>query len=419
MGGLIATNLVPSDCTVPVSFSPVPIPKVKFLDMVWADTNFNHALHSNGLALLGDLRKRVLSCYPVATVDAQYGTIEMPYSTNDPPTFDQVLAQLQQKRNQDSYYDSISFSPVGNRIYHGVIPPATEGTYGGATPSLGAFYSTGYMVDTYGTGWQTVSHELGHNLGIDHDVNSGIFGITNELDANKNIIDMEAKGACMETGGLYTDYPLFEPVAGFTDESPALGPMTLGDNALIYGLDTQTVTNDAAEPVLSPVNSASVTAYFDLMSYCPAPPRPPEDRWPSTVTYSNLITGIKSLFGTSTPALASVRSRLPQPQPQGSTITNYLVVSGAVDFYALTVQLFPCVTLNSTNPVPLPQPGTNFVLEGLDGSGTWCRRFRLGWSRTLSRKGTQISPGFLSSTCPRIRPLKRFRCGTRARCWAT
>jgi len=64
--------------------------------------------------------------------------------------------------------------------------------------------------------------------------------------------------------------------------------MTLGDNSMIYGLDTHTLDTTSLEPVISPVSC------FDLMSYCRL--GIPEDRWPSSVTYSNLLNSVNSQF---------------------------------------------------------------------------------------------------------------------------
>ena len=80
-------------------------------------------------------------------------------------------------------------------------------------------------------------------------------------------------------------YPLYQLLNG--SRVPALGPLNLGNNALIYGLDTLTLDTTNLEPVLSPFQ------YFDLMSYCRGGL---EDRWSSTYTYQFLMGAINANF---------------------------------------------------------------------------------------------------------------------------
>jgi hypothetical protein len=160
---------------------------------------------------------------------------------------------------------------------------------------------------------------------------------------------------------------LFQPFDGYPKGAPTLGPMTDGDNSLIYGFDSLTYnTMPGMEPVLSPTNMAPVpngpNCYFDLMSYCRKGGL--EDVWPSSVTYTALLSSINATFPPPTPAPKG------GPRPKGGGAGgDFLIARGTVDFNAGTAQFLPCLPLSTTTPPPAPPPGTNFFLQALDASG--------------------------------------------------
>jgi hypothetical protein len=379
-GGLQPTNVVPNDCTVQVTFSNAAVPQITFWDVQWTSTNgTKHQLGTN----ISTLASRVLSCYPVASVDARYDVLPLWWS-REPPGFgndkqtvaivDELLATARAE-DLDSLTHRIWFgafqarpgAPVGRAI----SPPP------GLTETTPTFVSCANVMGTYGVGRQSVSHELGHNLGLRHDVDASLYGTAQDstgtyalggcgnLDADcATGVITPACGTCV--GPLNYAYPLFQPVLGYDRLKTTIGPMTNGDNSLIYGLDTFTLMTFPQNPVLSPVEidpfPGDPNCYYDLMSYCRN--GGPEERWPSSVTYTSLLSGINKVFG---PPAAVPRGG---PRPKGGgAVQNYLLARGSVDFIAGTAQFLPCLPLTTSNPPPTEMSGTNFTLEALDHTG--------------------------------------------------
>lgn len=225
-----------------------------------------------------------------------------------------------------------------------------------------------------------MTHELGHNLGINHDVDKTIFQTTTIFNALTGLQSV-ALGACGEKGPLDYAYSLFQDVVGYNPpQRPTLGPMFQpdgsGDNSLIYGLDTFALKTTTDSPVLSPVELTlgDLNCYYDLMSYCRNGGL--EDLWPSSATYASLLKQNNYVFGTPSPATAaslkSIRafhSRGPRPEGGPEGAQDYLLVRGVVNFATETAQFLPCLPLTTTNTPPSESPGTNFVLEALDQKG--------------------------------------------------
>ncbi len=149
-------------------------------------------------------------------------------------------------------------------------------------------------------------------------------------------------------------YPLFQAFDG--DLRPTLGPMTLGDNSLIYGFDSLTYNTELdMEPVLSPTNAVP-NYYFDLMSYCQPIGTDDEDCWPSSVTYVALLQSLKKP-NSANPALQggggtlAIGGRIPiwslpkSPKPLGGGDDD-LIVQGSVDFSTGIAHFLPCLPLD-------------------------------------------------------------------------
>jgi hypothetical protein len=366
-GGLQPTNGVNDDCTVEVNFVQAAIPQIRFFDVVWID--LSGTLHYLGTNLY-DVPRRVLSCYPVAQVNASFDSLIWGYHLDQPPKVETVNGQLALWLENDMSQSNRFKGVVGTPIYHGAISGDMDSEGEGLAKGIPSFVSSSTLFETYGYGRQTPSHEIGHNLGRQHDVNTNLFGTIYTNGA------IHAKGACDETGGMLDYvYPLFQPCEGRL--MPTLGPMTSGDNSLIYGLDTLTLHATNLEPVISPTNSRTCTPCFDVMSYCGADFTNPEDEWPSSVTYTALLSSISNTFGSPTP-MQEGRARLlarpwpkggPHPQGGGDGATNYLMVRGIMNFNAGTAQFLPCLPLAATTAPAMPSPGTTFLLEALDDSG--------------------------------------------------
>jgi hypothetical protein len=399
-GGLQPANLVSSNCSVQAAFVPGGVLQVKFFDVQW--TNFDGTTHQLG-ASINDLVNRVLSCFPVSSVDATFATLALSglqtpdFGVNPNSFVSMVNSKLYHQRAEDIANQGPGAAVVGNRIYHGAIQ-ADPGVNAKGQPTnidglaalpFPSFVSCATVVGTYGQGRQSVSHELSHNLGNHHDVSSNLFGTILVPDAIFGP-KLFALGACTETGPSNSVYPLFQPVADYPAPGmrPALGLLPTsgaGDNSFIFGLDAFTVPNNSISPVVSPIEIEyqDTNCYYDLMSYCRN--GGPEDLWPSSFTYTSLIGSINSTFGVPNPALREAaglmarskqtrrsRTRKPpgpqRPVPQGDG-ENYLIVRGTVDFNSGTAQFLPCLPLTTSNAPPAESPGTTFLLQALDGTG--------------------------------------------------
>jgi len=376
-GGLEPKNVVPSDCSVQAAFVPAPVPRINFYPINW--TSNSGTAYQVDPNILNNLYLRVLACFPVPSITSVVRPPLVVPATGRQPTDEEIEDALDNLRNTEYLFPY--------KIYHGVLPvdPSVYQKYTGDTPRIPGPISYSMMLGSlvYGTTRQTVSHEIGHNLGLYHDVSLALFGKYVEID-NPNA-PFDALGATNELGPLDYVYPLFQPFDGYPHGAPTLGPMTAGVNSLIYGLDTLTLkdTASAREPVVPPTNSdsADLNYYFDLMSYCRPPGFANEDAWPSSATYLNLMQQINTYFGSGTivlpgyvaaPANGAIKPQFHpphNPRPQGGGSDNYLVVRGSVNFDSGTAQLFPCQLLTSTNTPPAEAAGTNFVVEALDSIG--------------------------------------------------
>jgi hypothetical protein len=376
-GGLQATNGVSNNCAVNVTFSPAPIPQIKFFDVQWTSTNGTlHQLGPN-ISVLAD---RVLSCFPAASVNASYGVLPVPglQPTNfgtSKSSLTYVNELLAVQRSKDLEFDSSAFY----QVYHGGIAtlPSTIGSAGRTSP--GSLTSASDVQGTYGPTRTSAAHELAHNVGIYHDVSAALFGSTPPPFAFA--LGANPPPGSAETGPLNYAYPGFQPFLGFPNGAPTLGPMEEGDNALIYGFDSLTWRQapPSQPPVLAPLQSGvgDLNYYFDLMSYCRS--GGPEERWPSSWTYATILRSNATLWGsftnsgqvqTAPRSLAKTSGTFgPRPpQPNGGTISAYLLVRGLVDFAAGTAQFLPCLPV-STNSTAAEPPGTNFMIVALNGSG--------------------------------------------------
>ncbi len=335
-GRLLPVNVVPTNATVSVDFTEEPTPLLTLFAFTWTNSAVKRVTTP---AQMIDARKRMLACYPVARIDA--GPVR-PYNWQNNGLPDLAMALVRLKCQQ--LMDAHSSPTVINRIYFGGIYATTaDHPHPFGLGNIPGTSSAGFLLGTYGDTRQTPPHEVGHNLNRYHDANAALF------DTNTN---GEALGACGEVAPVDFDYPLFQPVQGVL--RPTLGPMTNGVNAMVYGLDTLTLKqNPALNPVLDP------NLYFDLMGYCRGGPfhgpTLPLERWPSVVTYADLLTGIQNAFG-------------PQATPfiGGGT---FVLARGVVDLVAGTASFLPFITVDLATTPPGPRAGTNFVLEVLDANG--------------------------------------------------
>jgi len=206
-----------------------------------------------------------------------------------------------------------------------------------------------------GTGRQTQSHEIGHDLGLQHDVSSTLFGYRGYVwngtkwvsvtTTNYTTNTSFSLGHCGEVGSTNSVYPLFQTVDG--QLQPALGPLNKGTNAFVFGVDTLTLDSTNLEPVLSPFQ------YFDLMSYCRGGL---EDRWAGTFTYQTLMAAINGSF------------TAPPPPPPIEQLRRWLFVRGQIDPVNEVAEYEPFVAVDTAEVPPSPPTG-GYSLVLRDGSG--------------------------------------------------
>ena len=335
--GILPTNAVLANNTVDVRFIPSAVPRVKFYALEWGGNVLNQPA-------MDDLWHRLESIYPVATLTPSFH--RKPAKTNDLPL---VLAQL------DSYWklDSEDNKDTTQIIFGALPLPAPTKTLGKAIGIPGNV-SAGFCWADPRTGYgyyhpyrHIISEEIGHCLGLYHDVDENVFGRVVVTNALKRALETNALGRYKEQAPLTAPPYPFEnmPRGGIM---PALGPMEKGIKALIYGLDTLALKQfPDSNPVVGPTN------YFDLMSYAPPDPSDlPLDQWPSSYTYTNLYHWITNRFGA------------PSPPPGAGPPRKQLCIRGVMNFTTAEVELQPvlALTTTATNDPPVPPTGSLSVV---------------------------------------------------------
>jgi hypothetical protein len=354
---VIPTNTVPANSTVTVTFNPVPALPVKFVGYHWTNAGAAQMLDA---AAYADLPRRLVSIYPIPD------RLSLAKMRSVPPTVLNLPAamapgvtqrgkwalfnsnaKLALMQNFDQLLGGL-FGGGTNWIYYGAIAGPTPDASGWAkaivtssnTVAYGAvpFVSSGFVdAAFYTTERHTHSHEIGHNLGRPHSITNSAAG----------------KGACGEGAPAGTAvYPFCQPVPPPSGRiKPALGPMLLGTNAMVYGLDTLTLAN---RPVgINPVADPNV--YFDVMSYCDVLPL---DVWNSSYTYNQMRSSITNFF------------QPPPPPPPPAAPRKWFLMRGLVNTTSNVGSLFPfwTVATTTTNPPAGSGPGTYYALL-LDGGG--------------------------------------------------
>jgi uncharacterized repeat protein (TIGR01451 family) len=255
------------------------------------------------------------------------------------------------------------------QVYHGVI----LGNFGGIAYIPGNASWSG-LVRGGIHGRNTPAHEIGHNLGLPHPVNSW-FGTV--LDKNGRELLRGPCGSTAETTTSdfpfifdYDDFPSDAPLLpwfdfskgppGSEDLRAAIGPMAnnpingstyVDYKELVYGVDfyppviEPRLTNARVPWIVDPADQ------FALMSYCGD-----GYRWVSRDNYDLLMTEINR------------RSSTPATTASALSAGDYLLVHGSVDYVNHSLELAP-VRRVSTNGTPSPTEPGEFILGWLDGAG--------------------------------------------------
>ena len=303
--------------TVEVEFEPMPELPVKLIRLWWRDDAGNEVMPSETAVTWLALRLR--SIYPISRVN--YSMASHRWWGEVPPRLDGIIHDLKLMLSDDDC------------LCYGIVPGSPGDSTVGIANAIPGVAACGYLPDgAFDYGRHRMAHELAHCLGMQHAVN-------HELTPDS--LDGIAKlGPCgSEANADAPDFPYIYVIGD--SNKPTIGPMDLGDEDLIYGLDTHTMT------VVDP------TEHFELMSYC----KP--WRWISDVTYAGLKDAIATRFGGVNPTNSKILD---------APTVNRLIVRGLVDLTTDTVELRPFGLLLSPDSLPAPSPG-DYVLELRDGGG--------------------------------------------------
>jgi len=286
-----------------VSFTPTDQPTFDLVRVSW--TNGAGTTFTPTLAQITELQQRLLAIYPVSSylTNTRSHTYGGALSGGN-PSLGTLNGELATKR----FYDGC-FTFFGcQRIYNGVLRNAALGGLANGIPSKTCSGNMPAGANAYGRNRH--AHEIAHCLGIRHAPLCGA-------------IDPAAPMFPFVTGGNAT-----------------LGPMGMGDNLQVWGMDTHRIQ------VVNPNNT------FEMMSYCG-----PNFRWVSSFTYNNIKSAIDTIFAVAPPAMGPP--------------TAYLIVRGNIDLSgsANPVEFHPFGVYMSSTTIPAPDPG-NYTLELLDDMNT-------------------------------------------------
>lgn len=303
--------------TIEVEFEPMPQLPVKLIRLWWRDDTGNPVMPSE--TTVPWLALRLRSIYPISRVN--YSTGSHRWYGEVPPRLDGIIHDLKQMLSDDDC------------LCYGIVPGSSGDSTVGKANAIPGVAACGYLPDgAFDYGRHRMAHELGHCLGMHHAVNGELTP-----DSLNGITKLGPCGS--EANVNAPDFPYIHVIGD--SNKPTIGPMDLGDEHLIYGLDTHTMT------VVDP------TEHFELMSYC----KP--WRWISDVTYISLKEAIAARFG---------GAELANGQISDTPAVNRLLVRGLIDLTTDTVELRPFGLLLSPDSLPAPEAG-DYILELRDGGG--------------------------------------------------
>ncbi len=327
---------VANDCSLTLTFIPVDLPQITFVGVSWTDPNTGSTYEPTDAAL-DELTARLKALYPIAKLDANKkrtvynGTL--PITTNSLAALNTSLATMR-------YMDCLPI-PNCTRLYYGVLVNTL------ASGQAAGFVASGNMPNNpLGFGRNRHAHELGHLLGMNNSVDSSL-GLVNVGGVNMK------QGWCKERDATtIPDFPYFSPVNGQTFAT--LGPLTAGESAKIFGLDTAQLT------VVDPAEN------YELMSYCGGGALN-HFRWISKYTYDNLVGAINNRFTVNSQQtqVASSQGHF-QGHSQGQA---YRIFRGIIHFDTNQIDFLPALHIESVFPPPSTPAGDyTMVLKDKGGN---------------------------------------------------
>lgn len=300
------------DCSVDVRFGAAVPPDMHYVRVSWSDGTNTFEV---GDVDVDELIARQVAISPTASVVSRRELLRWPGTTSPDPR--DVNNTLEWMRFWDLCWPIFGC----DRLYYGAIDGPRGG--GGLANGIPGTVSSGYLPfptqDSYGRNRHV--HEAAHTLGMSHAPFCGAV-----------------------TGGV-TPLPYETAVIGGQTRA-TLGPMNLGEDRLIYGLDTNAL--QVIDPNLT----------FEMLSYCGG--LVDGARWISQVSYDALLTASSSTF-----SILAGPAAVPAANGAGA---DYLVVRGSIDLGSDAVELRPFGTMTTSMPPPMPDDGP-YTLRALDGSG--------------------------------------------------
>lgn len=367
---------IPDDCQASVQFQPVGQLQVKLFPTQWSrnfgitgqlpiDTYTFQTTFDDILGQVNVLR----AATPTASVDWTTGSV----LTNQPADAlanDNFLRDYLGDLDRTLEYirDLDGCLQGCNRIYAALVRFEVNGIFLGAEGLASAIPGTAASIamDTRPEqpGRAMLAHEIGHDLGLIHDVSSALPPYHNDgqtdpaLDAYG---DPMRQGPCTEVAGANstsdtrtTDYPFFAAFPGtqsFLKDGdppvtpgirPVFGPPGAEPADQLYAIDSSLIDSEPADAVFDPTHA------FDLMSYCPAEPPGPPNGWAAgQPTYDAMRAGLDARFPVAPTPRVVRRSSRAQTGP-----ITYVVARGSVDVTTDAVSFEPFGSLTTSQPVP-------------------------------------------------------------------
>ncbi|MFQ5793557.1 MAG: hypothetical protein ACE5JP_00725 [Candidatus Bipolaricaulia bacterium] len=315
-----------NDCKVTVTFEDTGTLQLKWVRVqqnkdgtTYLPTDFNAT----------QLERRLVNIFPIASndLDATRGLLDYGSGTLD---FDLLLANLHIMKFFDGCWTWADLSGC-QRLYYGIVVGPTEEGIGGLGERPGVV-SAGKFGN--GARYNTHAHEIGHNLGRYHAVDSTLGTHFSEY-----YNDSAYQGYCGEEALLSApDFPYFAIDLG--DMVATIGPMDQGVNRLIHGMRTNTLD-------FNQVGIWTPFSAFELMSYCGD-----SIRWISDYTYEAVHDRINELFP-------------PPPKKFFLESAIYLVIAGIMELDTGATRFLPFHTVESRlEPPQMPEgPFTLLLLD--------------------------------------------------------
>jgi hypothetical protein len=284
-----------------------------------------------------DLAAILTSIYPVRAVSYSTGT--MPWPNDIPIRLWKVNMRLETQRAMDGCMEGC------RRYYYAAI--GGDNDLGGRANGRPGTVASGTVHDL-----QRHAHELGHCIGRHHAVHSDLTPLPLRL--------IQKNGACGEIASPFApNFPNFFDIEG--QKRATIGPMDEGENRLIFGLDT--LFNRVIDP----------TEQYELMSYCIGI----NSRWISDDTYKDIHETLSSV---------------PPIPPGEDTPDTYVIVRGAVDFAADTIELLPFGKVTTASQPEIPESG-DYVLEMRDSAQQVLASIPFEPQRSVGSEGGMMDTG--------------------------